>query len=329
MKKLETADPLADLRPNQFFLCNLADGISVSQLIGHFKKNGILIDSVQFKKNFLGSVVGALVETKAVHAKEDLVQVAHGIKSHGKKLRIMTASDAAFNPVDKRTIVISNIDPHEPMPDILRKIDQIAPVVTFEFAVRYTNTALTETEELLLQLHSNQQLRQKLAGKKVEIHETNGDKVNVIKLNPDLTIENPNKRDSRLASPRTPNPQGRRGDRRAVQNTSEGLGRRPLRASNHQKQVVSLSLSQQNPELRPQSEGRLEANPDDFQRHQRARRTRRPGPARPPVHAPPRRAETARRKAPRLLLRHFLLGQRSEDRHGLRPKPLRFDCAHH
>ncbi len=194
--KLESTDLLSELKPNQFVLFNVPDGIQVSAIISHFKRNSVIIDSVQFKKNFLGSIVGILVQTRSNHSKEQLLAASQSLRSHGKNLRPYFASDAEENPADKRTVVISNIRSTQPMLEVLKKIDQVTPVVTFEFAVKYTNASLTETEELLLQLHSNQQLRKKLAGKAVEIHEVNGDSIGVIKLNPDFTIKNPNKKES-------------------------------------------------------------------------------------------------------------------------------------
>ena len=138
--------------------------------------------------------MAAIVETSQSASKDDIYAATTVKKFNGRKVRCYMNFDAKVNPASQRTIVISNIEGTTRMEDVVHMIDKISPIVSFEYASKYTNPELPETEELLLKLntaHLEKVAPHVLENRPIEIHESDGDRVNIIRLKPDLSISSP------------------------------------------------------------------------------------------------------------------------------------------
>jgi hypothetical protein len=96
-----------------------------------------------------------------------------------------TALDAAEEPVDGRTIVISKIPDYYDIEAILNKIDQVSPVLSAEYVMKYENPRPVQTDELLAVLRDPEffsEIPLYLQGKDVQIHESSADLFTVITL---------------------------------------------------------------------------------------------------------------------------------------------------
>lgn len=109
--------------------------------------------------------------------------------------------DSEECPVEARTVAISRISAEYDIDSIINKIDQVSPVLSAEYAMKYENPRLIQTDELLSILRDPEffsEIPRYLHDRVVQIHEQGGDQFTVITLDSDYKPKKTETYSSRL-----------------------------------------------------------------------------------------------------------------------------------